>query len=87
VFVLLVIAAILDFGLAILLVAVSGFIIGGGPESLSNFASTAAWAGALAACLAAPVAGFILRRRGFAGAGTTVALVPVLVGLILAFGP
>jgi hypothetical protein len=83
---LLVIATVADLGLAILLIAVSGFIIGGGPEALHNVASTAAWAGALAACIVAPAVGFILRRRGSPNAGATVALVPAMLGLILALG-
>jgi hypothetical protein len=82
----LVIATIADLGLAVLLVAVSGFIIGSGPEALHNLASTGAWAGALAGCLVAPAVGFILRRRGFPNAGATVALVPAMLGLILALG-
>jgi len=85
-FALLVTAAIVDFGLAVLLVAVSGVISGSGPEAADNLASTAAWAGALAGCLAAPAVGFILRRRGFPSAGATVALVPAMLGLILALG-
>ncbi len=83
---LLVIAAIIDVGLAVLFIAVSGFIIGGGPESLNNLSSTSAWGAALAFCLAAPMLGFILRRRGFPCAGATVALVPAMLGLILALG-
>jgi hypothetical protein len=85
-FALLVIATVADLGLAALLVAVSGFIVGGGPEASNNLASTAAWAGALAGCLVAPAVGFILRRRGFPCAGTTVALVPAMLGLIMALG-
>jgi hypothetical protein len=85
-FALLVIATIADLGLAALLVAVSGFIIGSGPEALHNIASTAGWAGALVGCLVAPMIGFILRRRGLPGPGATVALVPAMLGLILALG-
>jgi hypothetical protein len=81
-----VIAAIGDLGLATLPVAVSGFIVAGGPQSTSNLASTAGSASALAACLFAPAVGFVLRWRGFASAGATVALVPVMLGLILAMG-
>jgi predicted PurR-regulated permease PerM len=81
-----VIATVIDAGLAVLLVAVSGFIIGGGPESLNNLSSTAAWGAALAFCFGAPVVGFILRRRGCPRAGATVALVPAMLGLILALG-
>jgi hypothetical protein len=83
---LLVIAAIGDLGLAALLLAVSGFIAAGGPQATSNPAATVAWASALAACLIAPAVGFVLRWRGFASAGATVALVPVMLGLILALG-
>jgi hypothetical protein len=83
---LLVIATIADLGFAILLVAVSGFIIGGGPEALHNLGSTAAWAVALAGCVGAPAIGFVLRRRGHPSAGATVALVPAMLGLILALG-
>jgi hypothetical protein len=35
---------------------------------------------------AAPAAGFILRRRGYPGAGAAAAFVPVLLGLTMAFG-
>jgi hypothetical protein len=41
---------------------------------------------ALAVCLLAPAAGFVLRWRGFGSAGATVALVPVVLGMILAMG-
>lgn len=83
---LLVIATIGDLGLAALLVAVSGFIIASGPQAANNPGSTAAWASALGGCLLAPAVGFVLRWRGFANAGATVALVPLMLGLILAMG-
>jgi hypothetical protein len=83
----LVIATIVDLGLAGLLVAISGFIFGGGPEGLSgDFGAAAAWTAAFIGCLAAPAAGFILRRRGYPGAGAAAAFVPVLLGLTMAFG-
>jgi hypothetical protein len=42
--------------------------------------------GSFIGCLAAPAAGFILRRRGYPGAGAAAAFVPVLLGLTMAFG-
>jgi len=86
VFAILVIATVSDIGLAVLLVAVSGFVVGTGPEVSGVLVSMAAWSGALAGCLVAPVTGFVLRRRGFPNAGATVALVPTMLGLILALG-
>jgi hypothetical protein len=61
----LVVAAIADLALAALLIGVSGFIFGAGPESMHGGALlAAAYAGLLIACAAAPLAGFILHRRG-----------------------
>jgi hypothetical protein len=77
----LILAAILDLALAALLVAVSGFIFGGGPEGLDGELSAAAmwWTGFIA-CLAAPVAGVVLRARELGGWGVLVAFVPPAVG-------
>jgi len=61
---LLILAAIVDTLLAVLLLWVSGFVFGGGPEgSGGDLSSVAAWSGALAACIGSPVAGFILRAH------------------------
>jgi hypothetical protein len=59
--VLLIVAALIDLALAALLVGVSGFTTGGGPESMNagGFGTAAYWA-AVVVCVAAPVAGFIL---------------------------
>jgi hypothetical protein len=82
---LLVLATVADFGLAVLLIAISGFVFGG-PEGLrGDPASVAAWLGALVACLAAPAIGFLLRRRGYAGPGVLVAWLPPIVALGMAF--
>jgi hypothetical protein len=84
VFALLVTATIADLGLAALLVAISGFIFGSGPEGLAGDpGASGAWIAALSACLAAPVVGFLLRWRGLPRAGATVALVPAMLGLII----
>jgi hypothetical protein len=78
----LILAAILDLALAALLVAVSGFIFGGGPEGMHGELSAAAiwWVGFIA-CLAAPVAGFVLRGHKLGGWGVLVAFVPPAVGV------
>ena len=61
----LIIAALADLALAALLIGVSGFVIGTGPESMKGGALlTAAYIAAVIACSAAPVAGFILHRYG-----------------------
>jgi len=56
---LLIIAVLVDLALAALLVAVSGFVTGGGPESTNahGFAAAAYWA-AVVVCIAAAFAGF-----------------------------
>lgn len=70
----LIVAAIADLALAALLIGVSGFMFGGGPESLhaSGFVAVL-YAGAVAACIAAPVAGFMLTRNGKGGLGLVLA--------------
>lgn len=74
---LLVIAAIADIAIAALLIGVSGFLFGGGPESMN--AGTLALAGYIAAviaCVAAPFIGFFLKRRGNEAFGLVVAWLP-----------
>jgi len=74
----LVLATVADLALAALLVGVSGFMFGSGPES--SHAGLIVGAGyilALFACLAAPVAGFMLNRRGKSGVGMAAAWLPV----------
>jgi hypothetical protein len=79
----LILAAILDLALAGFLVAVSGFIFGGGPEG-ANGETTAVvlWVVGLAGCFAAPAAGFVLRSSGRAGWGVLAALIPPVVGAL-----
>jgi len=76
--VLLVIATIADLALAVLLVSVSGFLFGSGPESAhaGSFAA-AGYIAAVVGCLVAPVAGFLLKRRGKPGAGVAAGWLPV----------
>jgi hypothetical protein len=84
---LLILAAIVDTLLAVLLIAVSGFIFGPGPESSNGDpAAVASWAGAVIGCIAAPVAAFVLRRHRRAGIGVLVALTPPAVALFLTLG-
>jgi hypothetical protein len=81
--VLLVVATIADLALAALLIAVSGYIFGAGPES--THAGNLAAAGYIAAvigCVVAPVAGFILNRRGKLGVGLAAAWLPVAGALV-----
>ena len=85
--VLLVLAAIVDASLAVLLVAVSGFVFGPGPESSNGDpAAVISWTVALIGCIATPIAGFILRAYRMVGIGVLVALVPPLVALFLTSG-
>ena len=84
----LVIATIADLALAALLIGVSGFTFGGGPESIH--ASTMAAVGYIAmilGCLLAPIAGFVLNARGKAGIGVAVAWLPVAGALVAIMAP
>jgi len=81
----LVIAAIVDVVVAALLIGVSGFIFGQGPESMHGGPLMAAgYAAAVIACVAAPVVGFVLSRRGKSAPGLLVAWMPPA-GALLAF--
>ena len=74
---LLVIAAVVDLALAALLIGVSGFLFGAGPESMHGGAFlTLAYGAAVIACLVAPIAGFVFNKRGKAGIGVIVAWLP-----------
>ena len=80
---LIVVAAVADLALAALLVAVSGFIFGSGPES--THAGNLAAAGYIAAvigCVVAPIAGFVLNRRGKPGVGVAAAWLPIAGALV-----
>jgi hypothetical protein len=80
---LLVVATVADLALAALLVGVSGFLFGGGPESAQAGALAAAgYVVAVIGCLAAPIAGFSFNRRGKTGLGLTMAWLPVAGALV-----
>jgi hypothetical protein len=77
------IAVVADLALAVLLVALSGFIFGGGPESMHGEAAAAiAWWVGLIPTLAAPIVGFLLLRRGRPGVGVLIAWAPVVIALL-----
>jgi hypothetical protein len=79
------IAVVADLALAALVVALSGFIFGGGPEGLHGEAGAAiVWWAAFIATLAAPVLGILLLRRGRPGTGVLIAWAPVVVALVFA---
>jgi len=83
-----VVALITDLALAALLVGVSGFLFGSGPES-SHAGSLAAvaYVGAVIGCLAAPIAGFVCSRHDKAGIGLAVAWLPVVGALVVLMIP
>ncbi len=73
----LIVATIVDLALAALMVGVSGFIFGSGPESAHGGISLAvAYTAGVIACVAAPIAGFFLHRREKTGTGVLVAWLP-----------
>ena len=83
---LLVLATIFDLLLGALLIAVSGFVFGAHEGMAGDPSAVAAWSIGLAACVVAPIAGFVLRRRN-PGLGVLVAIVPVLGALVVTFWP
>ena len=80
-----IVAALVDLALAALLVGVSGFLFGSGPESMHGGPFfMAAYAAAIIVCVVAPVAGFRLKARGKARLGVALAYMPP-VGALAAF--
>jgi len=70
-------AALADFALAALLVAVSGFIFDSGPEGLHAGPWFAvAYGAAVCLCIALPVAGFVLNARKKTGLALVLAFLP-----------
>ena len=81
--VLIVLATIVDLALAALLIGVSGFVFGGGPEGMHGaFWPAAGWTAMFIGCLVAPVAGFIFNGRGKTGVGVLVAWLPPASALV-----
>jgi hypothetical protein len=87
VIVLLILASVADGLLAVLLIAVSGFVFGGGPEGGHGDPSEVAiWSAGLILCIAAPIAGFVLRSFGRTGGGLVVAWLPPIGALLISLG-
>jgi hypothetical protein len=79
----LVIAAVVDVAIAALLIGVSGFLFGGGPESMRGGPlGLATFAVAVTGCLALPAIGFALNRRGKSLPGLMAAWMPVAGALL-----
>jgi hypothetical protein len=71
------IAAIIDVVLAVILIGVSGFLFGSGPESMHGGALlTVAYTAAVIGCVAAPVVGLVFHRRGKTAAGMLITWLP-----------
>ena len=78
------IAAVADLALAALLVAVSGFVFGSGPESTHGGPLLlVGYSLAVIICIVAPIASFILSRRGKSGIGLAIAWLPPLGALVV----
>lgn len=87
--VLIIIAAVADLAIAALLIGISGFIFGHGPEAGHSAALTKIlFVAEIVLCFTGPVAGFMLNARQKAGLGILAAWLPVMLGgLALAFPP
>ncbi len=84
----LVLATIIDLAIAALLVAVSGFLFGTGPESLrASGAVEVIYAAGIMACVAAPIAGFALNGSGRTAPGQFVAWLPVVGAMVALVAP
>jgi hypothetical protein len=80
----LVLATIVDLAIAALLIGVSGFVFGSGPESYhGGTLFAAAYIAAIIACVVAPATGFILNAAGKYGPAQVVAWLPVAVTLVV----
>jgi hypothetical protein len=84
---LLIFATIGDLLLAVLLIAISGFIFGDHEGMGGDPSAVAIWSAGLAACLAAPIAGFVLRAYRKPGIGLLIAIVPMVGALVATFWP
>ena len=75
--VMLILAAVADLALAVLLILISGFIFGDGPEGMKGeTGAVLVWVVAFVVTLAAPIAGFVLFRRQRPRLGALIAWMP-----------
>ena len=84
---LLILAAIGDLLLAALLIAISGFIFGAHEGMGGDPTAVAIWSAGLAACLATPIAGFVLRAYRKPGIGLLIAAVPIFGAIVVTCWP
>jgi hypothetical protein len=88
VIVLLILATIIDLLLAALLIGVSGFVFGGGPEGgHGEISGVTTWSLGMLMCAGRPIAGFVLRARKQPGTGIAIARLPPLGVLLITFAP
>lgn len=81
---LLVALSVVDWLLGVLLIGVSGFVFGPGPEGMrSDLAGATGWTAAFVACIGAPILGFVLRAYGRIAIGVLIALLPPAGALVL----
>jgi hypothetical protein len=80
-----VLLSVVDGLLAALLIMLSGFTFGYHEGLHGDSSAVAIWSFGLAACIAAPVGGFVLRAYRKPGLGVFIAGLPVIVALFLAF--
>lgn len=80
----LIMATIVDLALAALMIGVSGFIFGSGPESAHGGSLLlAAYVAMVIACAALPVSGFIFNARGKTPVGLLLAWLPPVCALLV----
>ena len=83
----LILATIVDLLLAVLLVAVSGFVFEGPEGAHGELTAVLMWSFSLLLCLGLPAAGFLLRHNGYRGIGAALAWLPPLGAVFIAFVP
>jgi hypothetical protein len=77
-------ATIVDLAIAALLIGVSGFVFGGGPESYhGGTLFMVAYIAAVIACIIAPATGFILNAAAKPGPAQVVAWLPAAIALVV----
>jgi hypothetical protein len=84
----LIVATVVDLALAALLIGVSGFVFGAGPEGMSGTPTVAAgWTAILAFCVIAPGIGFFLSTQRRPVGGILVAWLPPVIAAVMAALP